>query len=88
MLRGGVGGQVTAVSDTSITVSGPNGDTTLTINDTTTVTNDGATAAASDMKTGDTVVITKDSSDASIAKRIVINPQMMTGPSDSQANTN
>lgn len=74
-------GEVTAISDASITVatrqrfnSSTNSSTsttkTYTINSSTTVTVDGETAKAGDIKTGDEVMIEPSSSDSNIAASI------------------
>ncbi|HSX27950.1 MAG TPA: hypothetical protein VLF60_00690 [Candidatus Saccharimonadales bacterium] len=83
MRRGGrmgsslrVVGQVTAVSSSSITVNDARrgGATTLSITSNTKVTNNGATAAVSDIKTGDTVMIQKTGTTSTEASQITINP--------------
>ena len=81
--------EVTAVSSSSITVqarmpasSDSSSTVTLAITSGTTVTNNGATGAVSDIQTGDTVMITKTSSSSTTAKNIVLNPSMM-GPGTS-----
>lgn len=78
--RNGTFGEITAITETSITVDttegGPNSSSsdttskTYTINSATTITVDGSTASVSDLKTGDTVMIEPDSSDSSIAASI------------------
>ncbi len=74
--RGGVFGTVSAVSDSSITVtnSRTNADQTLSITSATVITNSGATASVSDIQSGDSVVITPDTSDSTVAARIMVNP--------------
>jgi len=69
-------GAVTAVSATSISVQNPRTGTTTTlaITSATTITNNGASAAASDIQVGSTVFVTKSSSDATQAATIAINP--------------
>lgn len=76
MRRGGSIGQVTAVSDTSITVNDQrtSSSKTFTINSSTSITDNGQTVAASDIKTGDTVLVMASSSDSSTATRILVNP--------------
>ena len=99
-------GQVTAISDTSITVttrqrfnSSTNSSTsttkTYTINSSTTITIDGATAKASDIKTGDEVMIEPSSSDSSIATSIRVGfggpgqqQSSNSSPSDTTTRTN
>lgn len=74
--QGGGIGNVTAISDTSITVKNDrtSESKTYTINSSTTITNDGASATASDIKTGDTVLVEASSSDSTTATRITLNP--------------
>lgn len=69
-------GEVKAVASDSITVSNQRSgtDQTFKITSSTTVQSDGSTAAVSDIKAGDTVLITTDSSDTSTATQIVLNP--------------
>lgn len=80
-------GEVTAVSDTALSFKGRGGGTTtFTLNSNTKVTSNDATVSISDIKVGDTVMVTADSSDTTIAASITINPTMQ-GPdaSDSQS---
>jgi len=72
-VRNGAFGTVTAVSDTSITVNEPRLNTTATyaITSSTTITNSGAAATASDIKVGDQVLIQASSSDTKTATHIV-----------------
>lgn len=83
-------GQVTAVSASSISVdnSRTNATTTLTINSSTQISNNGQTASASSIQVGDTVFITEDSSNTSIASRILLNPSFggFGGPSSNSNN--
>ena len=84
-MRGGQMGEfgsVTAVSSTSISVKiNRSGETkTYTINSSTTITKDSATASASDIAVGDTVIVQASDSDSTTATRIVINPSMNGGP--------
>ncbi len=79
---GGFGGQqmnlgtVSAVSADSITYKDQAGaDKTFAINDATVVTNNRQAAAKADIKVGDTVAVVADSTDASQAARITINPR-------------
>ena len=69
-------GQVTAISASSITVTPSNGGAavTLAITSSTTITNNGQAASASDIQTGQTVLVSKSTSDATQAARILINP--------------
>jgi hypothetical protein len=89
--RGRMGniGQVTAVSDTSITVQNErSGDsTTYAVTTSTTISKDGSTATASDIKTGDTVLIEASSSDTKTATRILINPSFGGGPTQQQGSS-
>jgi hypothetical protein len=81
--------EVTAVSGTSISVKLGDGTAkTYTINDSTSIVKDGASATTSDIATGDTVSVSVSSTDASVARRIIVNPQMgMNGPqTDTQTN--
>ncbi len=80
-MRGGVIGQVTAISATSITVQNTrtSTDSTLTISSSTTVTNNGQTAAISDIKTGDTVLVRTSGTDSKQATQIALNPPMRVG---------
>lgn len=73
--RGGFG-QVTAVSNNSITVqnSRTGAAQTYNITSSTTVTNNGASASVGDIKTGDTVIVRTDPTDTSTATTIAINP--------------
>lgn len=102
----GTFGEVTAVSDTSIAITetaGPRGNSsdnsgtskTYTINDSTTITVDGNTGSASDIKTGDTVIIEASSSDSSVAASIrsgmggpMGRQQSTTNSTDQQTRTN
>lgn len=78
MNRNGSFGEVTAISDSSITISlmgrpgssSANSTKTLTINSSTKITVDGTTAKASDIKTGDTVQVTVNTSDSTVAASI------------------
>jgi Domain of unknown function (DUF5666) len=81
-------GDVTAVSDTSITIKNDrsNESQTFTINSDTKITNDGSTVAIDTIKTGDTVMVQADSDDDTVAARIILNPQM-TRPQNGDAPT-
>ncbi len=82
-------GEVTAVSDSSITISvrqgGPNSSSsssatkTYTITSSTTITNNGSAGSLSDIATGDTVMIEADSSDSSVAASIRVGMGGMPG---------
>jgi hypothetical protein len=69
-------GQVTAVSGTSITITNQRTGTgsTYAISSTTAISDNGQTAAASDIQTGDTVLITTASGNTAAATRILVNP--------------
>lgn len=69
-------GEVKAVTSDSITISSQRSesDQTFKITSSTTVQDNGSTASVSDIKTGDTVLITTDSSDTSTATQIMLNP--------------
>lgn len=69
-------GEVTAVSSDSITIqdSRSNSNKTFKITSETTVQDNGSAASASDIKSGDTVLVIADSSDASTASQIMLNP--------------
>ncbi|MDB5182705.1 MAG: hypothetical protein JWO47_489 [Candidatus Saccharibacteria bacterium] len=75
-VRNGTFGSVTTVSTTSITVNDTRTNTTktLTIDSSTVVTNSGAAAAVSDIKVGDTVIVTASAADTTKAARILLNP--------------
>lgn len=102
MMRNGTFGEVTAISDTSITVStrqrfnsSNNSSTattkTYTINTSTKITIDGTTGKASDIKTGDEVMITPSASDSSVASGIRVGmgtpAQQSSENSDSDSST-
>lgn len=96
-MRGGSFGEVTAISDDSITISvvqgGPNSSSsgsstkTFTINSSTKITTDGSTGSVSDISTGDTVAITADSTDSSIAASIRIGMGGMRDQGKTQSST-
>ena len=69
-------GQVTAISSTSISVDNSRSGTTssYSISASTTITDDGQTVSASDIQTGDTVLIIVSGSGSSQASRILVNP--------------
>jgi len=77
-------GTVSAISSTSITVQSRTGTSkTLAITSSTTITNNGATASASDIQTGDTVFVTIDSSKTANAASIALNPSFGGGQGSS-----
>lgn len=95
MMRGGFG-TVTEVTDSSVTISaqlpmsqdqGSQETTTYTVTSSTKVANSGETAAVSDIKVGDRVMIQTDNSDSKTATSIEINPQMRGGPGMSSGGT-
>ena len=73
---GRVVGQVTAISSSSITVQNSRTgiSTTLSITSATQITDNGQTTSTSDIQTGDTVFVTKDTSNTNAAARIMVNP--------------
>lgn len=77
-------GEVTAISSDSITIqdSRSNSKQTFKITSSTTIQDNGSTASASDIKTGDTALVIADSSDASTASQIMLNPSF-NGPQPS-----
>jgi hypothetical protein len=92
---GGAIGAVTAVSDSSITVNNQRtgSDQTFKITSSTTILSNGNSATASDIKTGDTVLIRTSTSDTSTATSILINPsfggaQPDNGGTPNQSNDN
>jgi hypothetical protein len=76
MFRGGAIGTVKAISDTSITVTErrDNTDKTYTLSSSTTYKNGTSDAKASDIKVGDTVMLTLDSTDNTKVTTVTINP--------------
>lgn len=102
-MRNGSFGEVTVVSDSSITIavrnfrqgSSSEGDTakTYTINSSTKITVNGSTGSVSDIAAGDTVMIEADSSDSSIAASIRVgmgggpSGQMQSAPIDSTSSS-
>ena len=74
-------GTVSSVSSTSIAVKDARSGstTTLTINSSTNITDNGATVPASDIETGDTVFVSKSSSSSSVASSIMVNPSFGRG---------
>jgi len=74
--RSGGIGQVTAVSSTSITITNARSGAsqTFTIDSNTVITDNGQTVAASDITSGDTVLIATSSSTSTTAVRINVNP--------------
>ena len=81
-------GTVTTVSSSSITIHDNRQDTdlTLAITGSTTISNNGTAATVSDIKTGDTVFITPNTSDSKTAARIAIGNPFGNGPAP-QTNT-
>ncbi len=69
-------GQVTAVSTSSITITNQrtNASTTYSITSSTTITDSGQTVTASDIQTGDTVLVSTSGSASTTATRILVNP--------------
>lgn len=99
--RRGMGGfgTVTAITDTSITISvqqfaGPGSSSssdstaskTYTITSSTTITDDGSDVTASDISVGDTVIVHTSSSSSTTATTIMVNPSM--GPSNTSPSGN
>lgn len=74
--RAGTIGQVTAVSDTSITVNDQRSGTskTFSIDSSTMISNDGQTVAANSITTSDTVLVSTSSTTSTVATRILVNP--------------
>lgn len=97
-MRNGSFGEVTAVSDSSITIAVRNfrqnsssqsrTTKTYTINSSTTITVDGSTGKVGDIATGETVMIEADSSDSSIAASIRVGMGGMPGQGQTQSTTN
>ena len=69
-------GQVTAVSGSSVTLTNERTGSTeqFAITSSTTITNNGQAASASDITAGETVMVIADSSSSSNAAQIIINP--------------
>ena len=97
-MRNGSFGEVTAVSDSSITIttrerfnqnnsSSTSTSKTFTINSSTTVTVDGSRGSVSDIKTGDTVMIEASSSDSSVAASIRVGMGGMPSQGQTQSTT-
>ncbi len=86
---GGAGGEISALSATSITVTNPSGTaTTYTITSSTTVTKDRATASIADLAVGDDVHIMLSSSSSTTATRIdIVQPSVMGKVSAVSGNT-
>jgi len=86
-------GTVTAISPTSISINSRmnNSVVTLSITSSTQISDNGQTVTSSDIKTGDTVFVSEDTSDTSQASRILVNPSFGGfggGGSSSGSNTN
>lgn len=74
-------GTVNAVSSSSITVQTRSGNSaTYTITSSTTMSNDGQSGNVSDIQTGDTVILTLDSSNTQNVTSILLNPSFGGGP--------
>lgn len=97
-MRNGSFGEVTAVSDSSITIttrerfnqnnsSSTSTSKTFTIYSSTTVTVDGSRGSVSDIKTGDTVMIEASSSDSSVAASIRVGMGGMPSQGQTQSTT-
>jgi hypothetical protein len=83
--------EVTAISGTSITVKGNADSKTYTISGDTSIIKDGAVAATTDIAVGDNVAVMASSADATMARRIIINPQqggMMNGGPQTNVQSN
>jgi hypothetical protein len=80
-------GQVTAISSSSIMIeqTRSNTSTTLTINASTTVTDNGQPVSVNSIQTGDTVIAMKSSSSSSTATSIRINPTFGGAPSQNSS---
>jgi hypothetical protein len=76
MFRNRAVGRVKSISDTSITITSriDDSDKTYTLTSNTTYKNGSATAKVGDIKTGDVVMLTLDSSDATKVMAVTINP--------------
>jgi hypothetical protein len=74
--RNGGLGQVTAVSPTSITITNQrtNASNTYAITTSTTITDSGQTVDTTDIKSGDTVLVTTGTTDTTTATQILVNP--------------
>jgi len=85
----GAFGQVTAISSTNITINDirQGKSKTYTINSDTKITDQGQTATATDIKNGDTVIVSASTTDSTIASTIRIGGGMMPTP-DSSTPTN
>jgi len=84
-----VTGQVENISSTSITVQNTqtNAASTFSIASSTVISDGGQTVSASDIQTGDTVLIMASSSSSSTASRIIVNPSYGGGFSGSNSST-
>jgi hypothetical protein len=74
--RSGGIGSVTAITSTSLTVNDQRSGTakTYSISSSTQITDNGSTVDYTDIKTGDTVLVTTSSSTSTAATRILVNP--------------
>lgn len=84
MIRNRAVGTVKSIDSGSITVTDrlSSTDKTYTLTSSTTYKNGTSAAQASDVKTGDTVMLTLDSSDSTKVTTVTVNPQMMFRGSD------
>jgi hypothetical protein len=82
-------GQVENISSTSITVQNAqtNVASTFSITSSTLISDDGQAVSASDIQTGDTVLVTASSSSSSTASRIIVDPSYGSGFSGSNGST-
>jgi hypothetical protein len=89
-IGGGGIGDVTAVSDTSITITPRSrggtatADKTYTINSSTNISDNGSTVTASDIAVGDKVLVTTSTDDTSTATAITVNPSFGGGGAQNQ----
>lgn len=81
-------GEVTAISSSSITINDRRSDSakTYSITSSTQISDEGSTVDYTGIKTGDTVLITVDSSSSTTASRIVVSPGSG-GPNSAQSNS-
>lgn len=87
--RSGGRGQVTTVSDSSITIDNARtgSSSTYSISGSTTITDNGTTVTASDIKTGDEVFVTTSGPTSTVATQILVNPSFGGGPGGSGPST-
>ena len=88
-MMNGTMGEVTAVSSASITVKDERSSSsvTYTVSDSTAITEDGSEVTIDDVQTGDTVMISADDSDSTLASSIQLNPTMGMGNSGAQSSS-